>query len=351
MTSRVQIAKNEGLNWQAIVLEEAQTDIKIAVRNALMLRTGYTSYNSMRAKINKIIAQAVKELESPDLKRNAQITLTRFAERIYGESLIALGIPTSSLLLVIGHLKSGANFQNVVQEFRTIVKTRVGEEMQGKALEIGQAKQMYNKTYFDEVKPALQRLINSEPMYDTHVSLRNVAEMTVRYDNTLKQIDNLIQKGVNLVVSSKHANCSKRCEPWQGGHYTLDNTYQVVDGIQFQPLKNATDQFYTTRKGKVYKNGHITGYNCRHYLIEYKKGYEQPEVSAEEVAKQRYIDHRMRAMERVIRKWKDAELIYKGEDREAYLKAKAKANFYYEKYKQFAKDNQRAYYPSRTDVF
>ena len=350
MTSRVQIAKNQGLNWQAIVIEEAQTDIKVVIKNAIMLRSGFTTYQNIKAKINRIIAQAVKELESEDLKRNTATTLARFAERLYGESIIALGVPASALLLVVGYLKGGANFQNVIQEFKTTIATEISEKT-GKALDIGQAKQMYNKEYMEEVKPALQKIIESEPMYDTHVSLRNIAEMTVRYDNTLKEIDNLVKKGVNLVVSSKHANCSKRCEPWQGGHYTLDNTYQFVDGIQFQPLKNATDQFYTTRKGKVYKNGHITGYNCRHYLMEYRKGYEQPEVSAEVVERERAIDHRMRAMERVIRKWKDAELIYKGEDREAYLKAKAKANLYYERYKEFAKENKRAYYPSRTDVF
>lgn len=350
MTSRVQIAKREGLNWQAIILEEAQTDIKVVIKNAIMLRTGFATYTNIKAKINRIIAQAVKELESKELKKNAVILLTQFAERLYAESIIALGVPASAMLLVVGYLKSGATFQSVIKEFKANITEEISDKV-GEPLTIGQAKQMYSKDYFNEVKPALKKIIESEPMYDTHVSLRNVAEMTVRYENTLNQIDNLVKRGVNLVVSSRHANCSKRCEPWQGGHYTLDNTYQVVDGIEFQPLKNATDQFYTTKKGKVYKNGHITGYNCRHYLTEYKKGYEEPEVSAEVVERERNIDHKMRAMERVIRKWKDAELIYKGEDREAYLKAKAKADFYYERYKQFAKDNKRAFYPSRTDVF
>ena len=315
-----------------------------------MLHKGYTNYATIRAMINKTIANAVKELDSEDLKKNTKETLLKFAEKLYADSIIALGVPATSLILVIGYLRSGANFQKTIQEFKATIPTRIDEKTE-KAIEIGQPAQTYNKAYFDEVKPALRKIIESEPMYDRHVSLRNIAEMTVRYDNTLKQIDNLVAKGVKLVVSSKHANCSKRCEPWQGGHYTLDNTYVVVDGIQFQPLKNATDQFYTTRAGKVYKNGHITGYNCRHYLMEYKKGYEQPEVSAEEVAKQRNIDHRMRAMERTIRKWKDAELIYKGEDQEAYLKAKAKAKNYYEQYKAYAKANNRAFYPSRTDVF
>lgn len=346
-SQRVQIAKNEGLNWQAIVIEEAQTDIKVAIRNAITLKTGFTTYSRLRAIINKIIKDAVAEIESQDLKKNAYTTLLKFAEKLYADSIIALGVPVSSLMLALGYLKSGMNLQETVNTLKQEIPVRAGE----RALEIGQAGQTYSKAYFEEVKPALQKIIDSEPMYDRHVSLRNVAEMTVRYDKTIKEIDNLKARGVNLVVSSKHANCSERCEPWQGGYYTLDNTYQVVDGIQFQPLANATDQFYTTRAGKVYKNGHITGYNCRHYLMEYKRGFRQVEVSAEVVERERNIDHRMRQMERVIRRWKDAELIYKGEDREAYLKAKAKVEKYYRQYIEFAKANKRAFYPSRTDVF
>lgn len=258
--------------------------------------------------------------------------------------MIAMGIPTNSLLLAFGYLKSGANFQQVIKPYKPTPTDKM-------ARTIAQPTARYNKEYFNMVKPALKQIIDSEPMYDEHISLRNIAEMTVRYDDTLKKIDNLVRQGVNLVISSKHANCSKRCEHWQGGHYTLDNTYQNVDGIEFQPLSNATDQYYITKQGKVYKNGHITGYNCRHYLMAYKKGYEQPMVSAEVVAKEREIDHRMRYMERQIRHWKDTALIYKGEDQSMYERARAKAVEYNSRYIQYAKANKRAYYPSRTDVF
>lgn len=244
-----------------------------------------------------------------------------------------MGIPNVSLMLAIAYLRTGEKVESVISIY--LPKEIAGD---------------YSRAYFKEVKKALKNIINSEPMYDERISLRNIAEMTVRYEKTTKNIEELKKNGVNLVVSSKHSNCSKRCEPWQGGHYTLDNTYQVVDGIEFQPLQNATDQFYTTKAGKVYKNGHITGFNCRHYLIPYKTGLKLPYISAKEVERERNIDHNMRYLERQVRKWKETAIIYKGVSQDEYLKARAKAKFYYKEYKDYAKENGRKYYQTRTEV-
>lgn len=339
------------MNWQSILIEEAQTQIKLLIKQAILLEI--PTYAELRNKINKTIDETVKELESEDLKRIARTTLQTFAEKMYASSLVKLGVPINMLLIAVGYMKNGSNLQEVVNRYKAINKARVEERVDDmpQAQTIGQANQMYSKAYFEEVKPVLQDLINSDPMYDRNISLRNIAEMTVRYEKTMQSIDSLKAQGVNFVQSSRHANCSKRCEKWQGGYYTLDNTYQVVDGIHFQPLSNATDQYHTTKKGKVYKNGHITGFNCRHYLTPYKKGYEQPMVSAKVVEKEREIDSKMRAMERLIRKWKETALIYKGVDKDKYVRAKAKATNYNQKYIAYAKANKRAYYPSRTDVF
>ena len=256
---------------------------------------------------------------------------------------MSIGIPLTLMMMAFNSLSTGAKFKNIAKTYSA--------ELPKDVFEIAQPKNVFSEEYAKRVKEVYNELAKAEPMYDTNISLRNIAEMTVRYDRTMEQIQGFISRGVNLVVGSQHANCSKRCEKWQGGHYTLDNTYQVVDGIEFQPLSNATDQYYTTKKGKTYKNGYLTGYNCRHYLMEYKKGMRQVSVSADVVEKQREIDHKMRYMERQIRQWKDMALMHKGVDRELYLKARQKAIDYNKKYIEFAKSNKRAYYPSRTDVF
>lgn len=305
---------------------------------------GFRTYTDCKGKIRKAIKECVDDLESKELKKLAQTNLNIYAEKLLRDTLITLGVPVMAVIIAFDYYKRDIPIKTIVNQY--INQKPIIPE----AIEIAQPKQEYNKLYMERVRPALQRLIDSEPMYDSHVSLRNVAEMTVRYESTLNAIADLKSRGVNLVQSSRHANCSKRCEPWQGKYYTLDNTYRTVDGIEFQPLSNATDQFYTTKTGKVYKNGHITGYNCRHYLVPYRKGYSQPMVSAKTVARERAIDHRMRAMERQIRHWKTKAVVFKGKDQDIYRKAKAKATFYYDRYRQYAERKGRAYYPSRTDI-
>lgn len=293
--------------------------------------------------MRKIIKETITDLESKELKISAKQTLENYVRQLMQKAFMSIGIPLTLMMMAFNSLSTGAKFKNIAKTYSA--------ELPKDVFEIAQPKNVFSEEYAKRVKEVYNELAKAEPMYDKNISLRNIAEMTVRYDNTIKQIQGFISRGVNLVVGSQHANCSKRCEKWQGGHYTLDNTYQVVDGIEFQPLSNATDQYYTTKKGKTYKNGYLTGYNCRHYLMEYKKGMRQVSVSANVVEKQREIDHKMRYMERQIRQWKDMALMHKGVDRELYLKARQKAINYNKKYIEFAKSNNRAYYPSRTDVF
>lgn len=305
--------------------------------------TGQESYARVLREVRKIIKETITDLESKELKISAKQTLENYVRQLMQKAFMSIGIPLTLMMMAFNSLSTGAKFKNIAKTYSA--------ELPKDVFEIAQPKNVFSEEYAKRVKEVYNELAKAEPMYDTNISLRNIAEMTVRYDRTMEQIQGFISRGVNLVVSSQHANCSKRCEKWQGGHYTLDNTYQVVDGIEFQPLSNATDQYYTTKKGKTYKNGHITGYNCRHYLMEYKKGMRQVSVSANVVEKQREIDHKMRYMERQIRQWKDMALMHKGVDRELYLKARQKAINYNKKYIEFAKSNNRAYYPSRTDVF
>lgn len=305
--------------------------------------TGQESYARVLREVRKIIKETITDLESKELKISAKQTLENYVRQLMQKAFMSIGIPLTLMMMAFNSLSTGAKFKNIAKTYSA--------ELPKDVFEIAQPKNVFSEEYAKRVKEVYNELAKAEPMYDTNISLRNIAEMTVRYDNTIKQIQGFISRGVNLVVGSQHANCSKRCEKWQGGHYTLDNTYQVVDGIEFQPLSNATDQYYTTKKGKTYKNGYLTGYNCRHYLMEYKKGMQQVSVSEDVVEKQREIDHKMRYMERQIRQWKDMALMHKGVDRELYLKARQKAINYNKKYIEFAKSNNRAYYPSRTDVF
>lgn len=344
MKKSIEIAKKQNLNWQSILIEEAQTEIKVEIRDYI---GGKRTYKQAVARIKAIISKAVSELESKELKLTANFTLRNYVVQLLKKAFESIGIPATYWVVALASVKMGVKFKQIAQTYSTTLP----KDMQPQAVyEIGKP-QVFDKEYGRQVEQVYDQLAKAEPMYDASISLRNIAEMTVRYDRQIEQINRMIDKGVTLVITSTHANCSKRCEKWQGGHYTLDGTYRVVDGIQFQPLENAMNQYYTTKAGKTYRNGHITGYNCRHYLIEYKKGVHQTPVSAETVEKERKIDHTMRYMERQVREWRDRALMHKGGNKALYARAMYKAKMYNQRYIEYARRNNRAYYPSRTEVF
>ena len=179
-------------------------------------------------------------------------------------------------------------------------------------------------------------------------SLRNRAEMEVRYEYHQNEIQSFKDAGTKLVVCSTHADCSDRCFPWQGKVYSLDGTSgKTEDGRSYVPLETATDIYYTTKAGKTYKNG-LLGFNCRHKLYEYVPGMGIPKVSRAEQRKENKINTKQRAMEKTVREWRMREELNKGAGNTAeYLYAQKKASEAYARYRKFSQENGRAYYPDR----
>lgn len=215
--------------------------------------------------------------------------------------------------------------------------------------------QRYSEVYIKEqVRPVLNRLAEQYPKDPGDIrgrnSLRNRAEMEVRYDGHTQNVAELKAQGVRLVIASSHADCSDRCRPWQGRVYSLDGTSGTTDdGRRFVPLEQATDVYYTTKAGKTYKNG-LLGFNCRHYLVAYQSGYRFPEPDAAEEKRQYDITNEQRRLERVVRKWRTIAVESKGQDHARYLTARRNAIAANKAYIKFSIDNGRAYYPSRTKL-
>ena len=181
-------------------------------------------------------------------------------------------------------------------------------------------------------------------------SLRNRAEMEVRYDDHLRQIEDFRAKGTKLVIASTHADCSDRCRPWQGRVYSLDGTSGTApDGRKYVPLEDATDIFYTTKAGKVYKNG-LLGFNCRHFLVEYQPFLRFPRPSAEKQREEYKITLTQRSMERDVRRLRVEADTWRGIDADRARKATKKATEAYRRYRDFSKAHDRAYYPSRVQI-
>jgi hypothetical protein len=236
-------------------------------------------------------------------------------------------------------------------------ETELNYNFGGKAVNLyGVPNQEFSKKYFDErVKPVFERLLKQFPLDPDDVtgrnSLRNRAEMEVIYNGHLENTLNLKEQGHKLVIASSHADCSERCRKWQGRVYSLDGTSGTApDGRKYVPLEKATDVYYTTKAGKTYKNG-LLGFNCRHYLVPYEDGFRFPRISKEEAKKEYKITQKQRSLEREVRYWRNEALMYKNTNREYYQIARNTAIDANKEYIAFSKDNSRAYYPSRTQIF
>lgn len=215
--------------------------------------------------------------------------------------------------------------------------------------------QRYSDEYIKKyVQPAFERLAKQYPKDPGDISgrntLRNRAEMEVRYNDHTQSIADLKASGAKLVIASAHADCSERCAPWQGRVYSLDGTRGVTDdGRSYVPLEDATDVYYTTKAGKTYKNG-LLGFNCRHFLVPYKSGYRFPKPNAAEERRQYAITEQQRRMEREVRKWRTIAIENKGQNPKRYSEARKNAIEANRAYIAFSKENGRAYYPSRTKL-
>lgn len=340
---------DRGLNPQAEAIEEAQTEIRLIVRDAWLNRMSKAQINML---VQKAIAKALKVVTNENLRSASIRSLNAFAERQYSTYLRQFGA-SPILLLSLGVLVE--NKPNAPQFERAAAIVRdsgiLGTEARGVAL------QEYSKDYFEKrVKPVLDRLADENCIDPDDVSgrnsLRNRAEMEVRYERHLEEIGSLRASGVKLVVSSVHADCSDRCYEWQGRVYSLDSTSgTTVDGKPYVPLEKATDVYYTTKAGKAYKNG-LLGFNCRHYLVPYKVNMIIPFVDKATQQKERAINTRQRELEREVRHWRVQALMHKGVpgERQEYLTARRKAIEANREYIQFSKDNGRAYYPSRVKL-
>jgi hypothetical protein len=182
------------------------------------------------------------------------------------------------------------------------------------------------------------------------LSVRSMVELSLRKQYHEDSMNEFKIAGVKLVWVSTHADCSKRCQPWQGRLYSLDSTTGNQDGHSFVPIQKATDVFGTTKRGAIFKNG-LFGFNCRHYMIQYTYGSTYPlDYSAAEIRKEREITAKQRAMERGIFKLKHKSILLKDTEPKESSELRKEAAQKTKEYIEFSKSNSHAYYPDRISI-
>lgn len=222
------------------------------------------------------------------------------------------------------------------------------------------------ESYISKVKEAMNEIISDDITEAPIINRRTKksyygrkifakAERIVRGANINQKLNDLIAQGVTLVYVPAHANCSKRCEPFQGKYYTLDHTTKTLDGHIFVPIENATDIYVTTKSGRVWKNG-LFGFNCRHEPIPYTKAFVEPnKIPAKVISRQRNIEKKQREMERKIYNFLRLSFVYEQSpikaDKVIANQYKQLANGLINHYRSFCHSNKVPYYPDRFNIY
>ena len=339
-------------------MEEAETKIRQVTKDEFFKQTRKTAIDR---KVYAIIREAMVQIKIPDLRRAAEASLLEFYSRQYRELRRSFSWQLSmvaALALLNGHRTDGAPVRATMREQSAAWRTVEAAGYSGASV-MGVPMQRFSQDYIREnVQPALDRLAKQYP-YDPDSgvtpqehrnSLRNRAEFEVRGQAQQDSIDGFRSRGVKLVICSTHADCSKRCAPWQGRVYSLDGTKgRTDDGREYVPLEEATEIYSITKAGKRWRNG-LLGFNCRHFLVEYKTGYYFPEPNAAEEKKEYMITETQRRLERNVRDWRTVAVENKGVNHDRYVEARSKAIEWNKRYIEYSQKNNRAYYPSRTKI-
>lgn len=298
--------------------------------------------------LNKLISTAVNKLNGELLKESVRRSLVTAAKRWHWQI-------TNSMQILNRNLANTAQVKNNI--YSVEILAALGNS-KGYLIDALRPYLDYSQSaivpvienYQRSVKTAI-RALATQPAKVVQLRdgkayvmpLRNYAEMTVRYQANLDNVQGLVDKGVKLTWVSSHPNASPRCAPYQGKLYSLDGTSGTINGISYTPLQDALAGI--NKDG----NGIISGYNCRHRLVEYVKGSTAPiEYTYRQIKKEYAIDQMQRRFENNIRHLKtESKLLRKigetDEARQLELKARRLTKAYQGK----SIKAGRAYYPYR----
>lgn len=332
---------NQRPNDVPITIEEGQNQISLLMKKAYFEKWNLQQIDIQLDIIIKRVLRGLPPILN-HIHKDIKTSLTAHANRVY-----------DTLKKSFYNLSS--NIENGLISFN--LPRNKEEQIQYESKATGTAAGEYQKTYMKErVIPVINKLAGMNALdpndYTGRNSLRNLAEMEVRYNEHLSSIDRLKEKQTKLVLASSHADCSDRCFPWQGRIYSLDSSYGITeDKRKWVPLEMATDVYYTTKAGKTYKNG-LLGFNCRHKLIPYVEGMQPPIITKQQQEEQYEINLKQRLLERRVREQRLKTELYKDIKGLEKLHADSykKQVQYNREYKEFCRDNERAFYPERVQI-
>lgn len=306
------------------------------------------------AQLNAAISSVCREIADVGLREQVKKSLVTAARKWHYELSNLFRILDSNLQrkqplrVDVGDLFRKTPYERM-REFRTVLDDG------------NQAGLPIIRDYQQSVRTAV-RALSAEPpkiitprggrAYAMPVRLR--AEMAVRYAAAVENLQRLVSEGALFCWISSHASCSPRCADFQGklyslfeGKVTLDGKEYgevgTIDGIPYRPINEAL----AGKNGDG--NGCISGYNCRHRAVEYKRGSRPPQDFTEATMRREYaVDKQQRSYENRIRQMKTEEKLLRsiGMTEEASALRK-KWRLLTLEYQEYSISHDRAYYPYR----
>ncbi len=303
------------------ILMDCQTELKILIRDAMYSVLLMAKFEQEK---RKIIEKALEQIKNEQLREKARIALNDFANKEYKTMVAMLNLGNMPLVVAFA-----------------------GRDML-KAIDLKSSQKELNKSINSvgkvELNKAFTNLGNSQAKVSYSHSLFGYAEMTARYEEQQKMVNDL-KKKTNLVICDTHSDCSDRCFRWQGRVYSLDGTSGTTsDGRKYIPLEVAVKN---TEYGI---NNGLLGYNCRHKIVAYKDGLKPVKVSKQEQQREKKISDHQRLLEREIRLMKDLAKSFENIDVNKVKFYTNRAKTLTSEYKQFCKDNNRVEYRSRLQI-
>ncbi len=372
-------AKRKNADWDKEVAADIKSWIKLFVFDSVLARR---QYKTVIEAITKRIENFVSLIDEKEIADKYRSDLTEYGQEVYKWTYEKFGDMSPLLMaLSLGDKKTRTKAQikyvedhkgyiakiEGAADFRTVAPKNFtrGHLLERKVEDYAYSQGTSAQGYFGDIHKAVKQAmadfeaLDIKPKYYANVNPRNIAEMSVRYNEYKRQKQELIAQGVELVLVSAHANCSKRCQPFQGRVYSLNGTSGSIDGRHYIPIEEVSDKMTYTSKntGRTYPCG-LFAYNCRHFMTPYKRGMNIEQIPDDVIERRRKIEIEQRKMERNIRGLREKAELYRilykhskdEEMRKIAHRAEIKARNLKAKYIEFSQRNHISYIPTRLQI-
>ena len=192
---------SEKLNARAMMIQTCEAELKMIVKNAYL---NGDSRRQLSHDVYTAIYRLIRELNNEELARKCAIAFPRLVNKINKEysAVFSILAVAEGLTPKYSDPDTEIIIEGVSGRIRTIPTM---SDIPDYAFDRGVAAHRYGDNYMQDVRKRLQNVaaLAAKEDYESNVSLRNVAEMQIRYEKHLDDLDRLKEKGVHLVSAVK----------------------------------------------------------------------------------------------------------------------------------------------------